>query len=130
MTGNLRLKNVEIVLENDQKVFQMGENVHGKLVVNILTGDLPLSTLQIGVVCMSKIKYSDDTFDQKKLLETFYQLPKSGKSAVLSPQWAFLYSFAVRLQIPSHGRPLGCNQSANRTVFVAVRASWQFINYS
>jgi len=78
MATNLRLKNVEIILENDRKVFQMGERVHGKLVVNF-TGELPLSTLQIGVVCMSKIKHADDTFDQKKLLETFYKLPKSGK---------------------------------------------------
>ena len=42
-------------------------------------GELPLTNLQIGVVCMSKIKHADETFDQKKLLENFYQLPKSGK---------------------------------------------------
>ena len=72
------MKNVEIVLENDHKVVQMGESVHGKVVVSF-TGELPLSALQIGVVCMAKIKMADDTFDQKKLLDSFFQLPKSGK---------------------------------------------------
>ena len=83
MTSTLRLKNVEIILENDQKVFQMGENVHGKVVVTF-TGELPLSALQIGVVCMSKIKHADETFDQKKLFESFFALPKSGKSTLVN----------------------------------------------
>lgn len=75
---NLRLKNVEIVLENNQKIFQMGDRVRGKLVVNF-TGELPLAALQIGVVCMSKVRQTDESFVQKKLFEAFYELPKSGK---------------------------------------------------
>lgn len=31
MPGTLRLKNVDIVLENETKVFNFGENVHGLL---------------------------------------------------------------------------------------------------
>ena len=78
MNRNLKLKNVEILLDNNRTIFEMGEKVHGKVKVTF-TGDLPLTSLQIGIVCMSKIKHADETFDQKKLLETFYELPKSGK---------------------------------------------------
>ena len=88
MATNLRLKNVEIVLENEQKVYEMGQKVHGKIVVTF-SGELPLSAIQIGIVCMSKIKHADETFDQKKLLESFYALPKKGKTscdiAVVAP---------------------------------------------
>lgn len=78
MNKNLILKDVEIFMDKNRKTFEMGEMVHGKLRIS-MTGELYLSTLQIGIVCMSKIKHTDETFDQKKLLEEFYALPKSGR---------------------------------------------------
>ncbi|KAF7493000.1 Arrestin domain-containing protein 3 [Sarcoptes scabiei] len=82
MSKNFILKDVEIFLDKDRKIFDMGEMVHGKLRISC-SGELHLSVLQIGIVCMSKIKHADDTFDQKKLLEEFYELPRSVSSQIL-----------------------------------------------
>ncbi|OTF83394.1 hypothetical protein BLA29_014296, partial [Euroglyphus maynei] len=76
MNRNLVIKDVEIFLDRDRKIFEMGEMVHGKLRI-AFQGELHLSKLMIGIVCMSKIRNADDTFDQKKLLEEFYELPRA-----------------------------------------------------
>ncbi|KAH9497092.1 Arrestin domain-containing protein 3 [Dermatophagoides farinae] len=82
MNRNLVIKDVEIFLDRDRKIFEMGEMVHGKLRI-ACQGELHLSKLRIGIVCMSKIRNADDTFDQKKLLEEFYELPRAVSSQIL-----------------------------------------------
>lgn len=82
MNRNLIIKDVEIFLDRDRKIYEMDEMVHGKLRISF-QGELHLSKLRIGIVCMSKIRNADDTFDQKKLLEEFYELPRAGKSICL-----------------------------------------------
>lgn len=84
MAKPLKLKDVEILLDNDRKVYEMGERIHGTVRITF-SGELSLTTLQFGIVCMSKIKHADETFDQKKLLEEFYALPKAGEHVINEP---------------------------------------------
>jgi len=59
MTG-IHLKNTEIILDGKKTRYQVGDYVHGKLIIS-LNGELALSAVKIGLICLAKLKTVENT---------------------------------------------------------------------
>jgi len=84
----IHLKNTEIVLDGNKTRYQVGDYIHGKLIIS-LNGELKLSSVKIGLVCFAKLKIVEssnrfisdghDSNGKHTFFDHTFELPRESK---------------------------------------------------
>jgi len=85
----IHLKNAEIILEENKTRYEVGDYIHGRLIIS-LNGELSLSCVKIGLICLVKLEDEETAgsftkegkvcFKSSTYLEDTYELPPESKT--------------------------------------------------
>ncbi|XP_054159779.1 arrestin domain-containing protein 4-like [Oppia nitens] len=114
MSNDIHLRNAEIMLVGNKVMYQMGDYIHGKLIIS-LNGRLSLSRVKLRLTCVATIKPVDNSMYQKEgkvcmdknlykhvFLDHTYELPEQICATTLQPG---NHEIPFKFQLPESGIP-------------------------